>query len=31
MNRLQLIGISLSQTYVNEILNDNGEKERIQS
>ena len=31
MNRLQLIGKMLRQTYVNEILNDNGKKERIQS
>ena len=31
MNRLQLIGKSLRQTYVNEIVNDNGKKERIQS
>jgi hypothetical protein len=31
MNRLQLIGKLLRQTYVNEILNDNGKKERIQS
>jgi hypothetical protein len=31
MNRLQLIGKTLRQTYVNEMMNDNGKKERIQS
>ena len=31
MDRLQLIGKTLRQTYVNEMMNDNGKKERIQS
>ena len=31
MNRLQLIGKTLRQTYLNEMMNDNGKKERIQS
>ena len=31
MNRLQLIEKMLRQTYVYEMMNDNGKKERIQS